>query len=410
MMMQTLWQDLRYGARRWLKKSSFKLIVVFALMLPGGILTAGHSSIALTLTLQNQQPDKSAEQVNQNIQALKGLPASQLLPVMHQMRAALGVRCDYCHIAENGKYWLDDKPAKQTARRMLRMVAEINQNHFGGQPVVTCNTCHRGSTAPVAMPGVNQGAFANTTRAEPGTPPPDPLPALDTILEKYVQALGGRVALESIKSRMTRLTLLRPKLVNAGTPSAAMIARAESWTVEITQQAPDKYLSVMTTPDGVITQGFNGSVGWVKSASGQRAMSNAAIARIKQQADLQQELKLKERYAKLIVTGKERVAEREAWVIEALTPEQRREKLFFDAQSGLLLRRVSLTRTALGDDPEQTDYEDYRAVDGVKLPFRITVSYLDDNHYGTARIVSEVQQNLTLKDAQFDPPPPGKQL
>jgi hypothetical protein len=74
-------------------------------------------------------------------------------------------------------------------------------------------------------------------------------------------------------------------------------------------------------------------------------------------------------------------------------------------QSGLLLRRVALTRTALGDDPEQTDYEDYRAVDGVKLPFKITVSYLDDNHYGTARIVSEVRQNLKLADARFNPPP-----
>lgn len=383
-------------------------LAAVTLGLSGSLFAASHSTIALTLAPQNQAADKPVEQVNKNIQVLKGLPAAQLLPVMHQLRAALGVRCDYCHIAENGKYWLDDKPAKQTARRMLRMVAEINQNHFGGQPVVTCNTCHRGSTAPVALPGVNQGAFANTTRAEPGTPPPGPLPSVDALLEKYAQALGGKAAIENIKSRTTRLTLLRPKLVNGGTPSAAMIARAETWTAEIYQKAPDKYLSVTTTPDGVVTQGFNGSAGWVKSASGQRALSSAAIAQVKRQADLQQELKLKERYAKLTVTGKEKLADREAWVIEALTPEQRRERLFFDTQMGLLLRRVALTRTALGDDPEQTDYEDYRAVDGVKLPFKITVSYLDDNHYGTARIVNEVRHNLTVEDAKFDPPPTGK--
>ncbi len=405
--MQILSHNLRCGVQR-LKQPCFKLITVVMLILPGGIFTASHSSIALMVAPQNQGADKPVEQVNKNIQVLKGLPASQLLPVMHQMRAALGVRCDYCHIAENDKYWMDDKPAKQTARRMLRMVAEINQNHFGGQPVVTCNTCHRGSTAPVALPGVNQGAFANTTRAEPGTPPPNLLPSVDSILEKYVQALGGRAAIENVKSRTMRLTLLRPKLVNAGTPSAAMIARAETWTAEITQKFPDKYLSVTTTPGGVVVQGFNGSVGWVKSSAGQRAMSNAALAQVKRQADLQQELKLKEQYAKLTVIGKERVAEREAWVIEAVTPEQRREKLFFDTQSGLLLRRLALTRTALGDDPEQTDYEDYRAVDGVKLPFKITVSYLDDNHYGTARIVNEIRHNLTIEDAKFDPPPVAK--
>ena len=61
-----------------------------------------------------QQEDKPAEQVNKNIQVLEGLPNSQLLPVMHLMRTSLGVRCDYCHVAENGKYWMDDKPAKQT--------------------------------------------------------------------------------------------------------------------------------------------------------------------------------------------------------------------------------------------------------------------------------------------------------
>src|SRR5215510_7874771 len=166
-------------------------LLLIALGLAGSLIAAGHSSRALSLASQSQEADKPAEQVNKNIQTLKGLPAAQLLPVMHQMRAALGVRCDYCHLAENGKYWMDDKPTKQTARRMLRMVAEINQNHFGGQPVVTCNTCHRGSTAPVAMPAVTQGAFANTTRAEVGAPPPDPLPSVDSILEKYVQALGG---------------------------------------------------------------------------------------------------------------------------------------------------------------------------------------------------------------------------
>lgn len=119
------------------------------------------------------QEDKPAEQVNKNIQALKGLPNSQLITVMHLMRTSLGVRCDYCHIAENGKYWMDDKPPKQVARRMIEMVSEINKANFGGQPVVTCNTCHRGQTKPVAVPNIGQGAFANTTREEPGTKPAD---------------------------------------------------------------------------------------------------------------------------------------------------------------------------------------------------------------------------------------------
>src|ERR1700675_3460538 len=101
---------------------------------------------ATTVTQQTPPEDKPVEQVQKNIQVLKGMPSSQLLPVMHFMRTSLGVRCDYCHVAENGKYWMDDKPAKQTARRMLQMVFDINKANFGGRTVVTCNTCHRGST------------------------------------------------------------------------------------------------------------------------------------------------------------------------------------------------------------------------------------------------------------------------
>ncbi len=54
--------------------------------------------------------------------------------------------------------------------------------------------------------------------------------------------------------------------------------------------------------------------------------------------------------------------------------------------------------------PEQTDYEDYREVDGVWLPFSVRASYLDDNHYGTTRTVTKVRQNIQIDDAKFEPP------
>src|SRR5262249_45492649 len=95
-----------------------------------------------------------AEAVYKNIQVLKGVPSSQLLPVMHFMRSSLGVRCEFCHIAENGKYQLDEKPAKGRAREMLRLTRQINDANFGGKNVVTCNTCHHGSVATASVPGI----------------------------------------------------------------------------------------------------------------------------------------------------------------------------------------------------------------------------------------------------------------
>src|SRR5215813_15518990 len=132
-------------------------------------------ALLLSLTLASQQlsaqsseapngVDKPAEEAFQNIQVFRDVPQSELLPIMHFMRSSLGVRCDHCHIAENGMYWKDDKPAKAKARQMIRMVDDINDKNFGGQPVVTCNSCHRGNAIPVGIPSVDQAAFENTTQ------------------------------------------------------------------------------------------------------------------------------------------------------------------------------------------------------------------------------------------------------
>jgi hypothetical protein len=356
---------------------------------------------------QATEKGKTVEQSSKNIQVLQRLPESQLLTVMHFMRASLGVRCDHCHVAENGKYWMDDKPAKQIARQHIRMTSELNRTSFGGRTVVTCNTCHQGRVKPLSIPSVEQGVFANTTRQDPGSKP-DPLPGVDQVIDKYHRAIGGKAASDKITTRLTRASLLRPKLVNSGTPDAAMINRGETWSMEVYQKAPDKYLVIITSPGGVIRQGFNGVTGWIKTPQGQREVSSQEVARIRQQFDVSRDFKLKEQYSRMDVAGKEIVGDREAYVIEALTRDSKMERLFFDVQSGYLLRRIVLTETPLGLDPEVTDFEDYRDVDGVKLPFTVRVSYLDDNHLGATRLIEEVRHNVPVDDARFDMPPPAE--
>lgn len=385
-----------------MKHLSFVFIMVCAsliMIIAGGTLEA-PSSLAET----PQQDDKPVEQGQRNIQVLKGMPSPQLLPVMHFMRTSLGVRCDYCHVAENGKYWMDDKPPKQAARRMLQIVFDINKANFGGQPIVTCNTCHRGSIKPVAVPSIGQGAFTNTTRADTDLKVAEPLPTADQVLDKYAQALGGKGAVDKIKTRTTKVTVLRPKIVNASTAAAAILNRAETWTIETFHKAPDKYLSVITTPDGIVYQGFNGTIGWTKTARGQREMNAVELARVKRQADLYSDLKLKDQYSRISVIGKEQLGELETYVLEARSLENKIERLYFDVKTGFLRRRTAFTEIKLGLDPEQTDYEDYRQVDGVWLPFIVRQSYLDDNHFGTTRTLTEVKHNAPIDDARFNAP------
>jgi len=96
------------------------------------------------------EPPKPAEQVYKNIQVMKGVPSPAVMGAMQFFSRSLGVKCDHCHVAN--EFEKDDKPAKNTARKMLTMVHQINGDNFPQHQVVSCWMCHRGSAIPEAFP------------------------------------------------------------------------------------------------------------------------------------------------------------------------------------------------------------------------------------------------------------------
>src|SRR6202171_5300079 len=128
-----------------------------------------------TSTVQAAPPEKTVEQVFRNIKVLNGMPQSQLYPAMRFMAASLGFQCGSCHVFKNGQLdsAADDKPEKQTARAMIKMVLDINKNFAQGDPTVSCYTCHRGRTSPqgiptLPLPSPRSIAGGATTSGEPG--------------------------------------------------------------------------------------------------------------------------------------------------------------------------------------------------------------------------------------------------
>ena len=337
----------------------------------------------------SQEP--TAEKEFKNIQVLKDMPASQLMPVMHLMRASLGVHCDYCHVAENGKYDLDTKKEKETARKMIRMVLAINRENFEGQTRITCNTCHRGQEHPVRVPPIGQGLFADTTRSDL-EPAPEKLPEAAEVLDRYIAALGGRAALEAVTSRVSRGIILRPTVVDSGTPKARAVNRGQELPLEILQQAPNK-ITVIVGPPNLQTVTFDGTAGTVKTAEGDRPLNPREINRMAEQAELHRELAWRGQADKMRVTGRDEIDGRKVVLLRTTAVDGSPKILAFDAETGLLRRQTILRPLFLGPDPEQTDYEDYRDVGGVKVPFVVKTSYLDDNHLGTTRKLTEVRNN-----------------
>jgi len=91
----------------------------------------------------------SSNSFGDNLKVLHGIHSrDQLINVMRGFTEALGVKCDFCHNTDN--FASDEKIQKLTARLMIRMVANIDNNYMIGPRTekVTCFTCHRGSSVP----------------------------------------------------------------------------------------------------------------------------------------------------------------------------------------------------------------------------------------------------------------------
>jgi hypothetical protein len=88
-------------------------------------------------------------------------------------------------------------------------------------------------------------------------------------------------------------------------------------------------------------------------------------------------------------------------VVEGTAPGGSQVKLFFDKDSGLLLRQVRYVNTVVGLIPLHVEYSDYRAVAGVKMPFHWTVTWVDGQ---STTDLSDVQPNAPVAAAKFAKP------
>ena len=370
-----------------LEKKIKRFVVVAAIVLTAS--WAAVNWIAPVNGQQAQQPaqpqaaaEETMEQKYKNIQALKGLPASQMRGMMNYISASLGMTCGECHV-KNGDQWAfekDDNNHKVTARKMITMTMEINKASFNGRTQVTCYTCHQGHDHPMHVPSL---AAAKAPEA-PATPAAAPKP--DEILAKYVQAIGGKEAIEKVKTRVIK--------------GVSVAANGQSFPLEINFGGTDKYTLSVALPQTPTTQKFNGTAGWLKNSREDRAMDSSDIVRAKSLAWSLEPAQLKEPYLRMGFAGSEKVGDKDCFVLQGRLQDGRRVRFSFDKASGLLLRRVVQVVTAIGIDPEQTDYDDYRDVEGVKVPYTITTTYLDRN-YNSTRKFTEVKHNAKIDDSLF---------
>ena len=353
-----------------------------------------------TIRAEPQQQSQLAKDVFLNVPVLGDIPVDEFMDTMGMFSAALSLGCVNCHGPDSINGWekfAEETELKQTARRMTLMVNAMNRNNFRGERKVTCYTCHRGDVTPKVNPSLavqyglpfeDPNDVQVPERSIPGTPSPD------AVFDKYIDALGGA-------GRVASLTGFVAKGMYSGYETEHI-----PYPVEIFAQAPDRRTTIVNAFFGKSTRTFDGREGWI--ASGDKPVplirlngGNLDGARIEAMISFPAQVR---RLSGKWLVGQTIVDKAQVRVVQGTSSGQP-INLYFDVNSGLLVRLVRFAETVVGNVPTQIDFADYREVNGIKTPHRLTWTWTDGQ---TTVELSEIQPNVPIDSVRFARPAPAE--
>jgi hypothetical protein len=220
------------------------------------------------------------------------------------------------------------------------------------------------------------------------TQPAGPGATVDQIVDKYVTALGGADAIRKVTSRV-----LTGKILTGGNETP----------IDVVVKAPNQRVSIThMSGGGESYTAFDGTGGWMGSTGRPaREMSATESGASSLDAEFYLALRLKEIFPQLRRGRPEEIAGALCETLIGSGPGRPPVRLYFDQNSGLLMRMARFAETPVGRNPTQIDYADYRDAGGVKIPFRWTLSR--PNGRFTIQI-AEAKVNVPLDDAKFAKP------
>ena len=397
----------------WLRTTLIAAAELSAVLLTGITLLTDQAAA--------QEKPLLAEQVFKNIQVLKGISVDDFLGTMGIMVAALESDCADCHIGAgtDNVNWAADTPKKVRARGMVTMMANINKAYFGGRQMITCWTCHRNRGTPAVTPSMAvMYGEANLDPDDVITQIPG-LPSAESVLDKFIQASGGAQRLAGLTSFVARGT------------SVGFGGFGADGAVEIVAKAPDKRATIILfkaeTGRGDQIRTYDGQTGWVRTplnVLGEFQLSGTDLdgARVDAMLSLPGQIKQmltnwKSAPPAIIADlpapssqtslqqGATTAQEHNVDVVQGTGPRGLLVTLYFDRQTGLLLRELRMGNSPIGRIPTQVDFADYRDVNGIKLPFRMTFAWLDGRD---SIVLNEIRTNVPVDEAKFGKPAPMK--
>jgi hypothetical protein len=358
--------------------------------------------LAGTAIVKAQQPAERpllSDQVFKNVQVMKGIPVDQFMATMGFFSASLGMSCEDCHMADDRDWsgFAADNARKRRARQMIQMMQKINADNFGGRQMVTCYSCHRGADAPRTVPDFNvqygplQPPDPNAVVAQN---PLSPMP--DEVFNKYIQAVGGAQKAAAITNFVATGT-------NLGYgPESTDKRRTEIYSSVM----PLRRTVVVHTSNGDATTTFSGTSAWYAAPLRPvdvLTLAGQELAGAKIDAMLFYPAQVKSIAPRWRVGTSTTIDDQDVDVVQGNTADGIMVTLFFDQKTGLLTRSVRYTDSPVGKLPVQTDYSDYRDVNGVKMPFKFIQTGLDGRDTFE---LTQIRANANVEASRFAKPAP----
>lgn len=216
-------------------------------------------------------------------------------------------------------------------------------------------------------------------------------PTVDDVLNHYIRALGGKAALQRLRSRV-------------GKGAITIVGAGIEGTVQSSLRYPDKLLMVIELPGiGTIRQGFDGALGWnADPQSGLHVVTGSELAELRRTATFDRALRMKDVYPGLALKERVTLNGKDAWLLEAIL-DPWTYRFYFDVNTGLITRvEMEQPLDSGGKSTVVLTPGDYRPVAGVMMPFTLSESSPSVNW---VEKFAEITPNVSLDDAIFARPP-----
>jgi tetratricopeptide (TPR) repeat protein len=216
------------------------------------------------------------------------------------------------------------------------------------------------------------------------------MPAVDELLARYVEAMGGAKALNAITSRITKGTLDIPGVSRGG-------------SFETYEQAPNKGVTVLDAyPMGRIKVGYNGRTGWMQTPKGVQPIKvPAELAALQRDSDIYAPLRIKTNFAKVTLAGTSQIGYREVYVLDLQPAAGAVERLYLDAKTYLPVRFNTVRKLGATAAPVEVYLDDWQAVEGIQYPFSISQRF---QKLTLSYTVKEIRHNVPLDAGLFEAP------